>query len=208
MRDVKGACRIVESIAKACKLQVSVKTRLGWQDHQQLKTFVRAITDAGASLVTIHGRTYRQGFSGKANWQPIYTLKQALPNVPILGNGDVETLEDGLARQRHLDGFMIGRAAIGNPWVFASANVRNALNMHQRVEVMKEHFARMWSHKGLEHETRAVLEFRKHLAGYLRGFAMAKTARVALLRVVTAQTLHTQLAILQTEGPQALAKAS
>ncbi len=208
MRDVEGACRIVETIANACRVQVSVKTRLGWHDHQQLIPFIRALTNAGASLITIHGRTYRQGFSGQANWQPIYALKQALPQIPILGNGDLQSMDDGLAMLRNLDGFMIGRAAIGNPWVFATAKERSSLTMFQRMAVVKEHFARMLAHKGNAHEHRAVLEFRKHLAGYLRGFALAKMARVALLRVACAKDLDAQLTILQTEGPQALAKAS
>ena len=192
MRDVKQACRIVSAVANACSLQVSVKTRLGWQDADNLVPFTCALVDAGASLITIHGRTYGQQFGGQADWAPIHALKQHL-SVPLLGNGDVAHHEDGLARMGPLDGFMIGRAAIGNPWVFLPhAHQRNP-DLAERIAVMLQHFEYM---RETRHEHRAILEFRKHLVGYLRGFNDAKAARVRLLRVDNEAALRDELAAL------------
>ena len=117
MRDAGLACRIVESVAEATTLTVSVKTRLGWHDASGLIPFAQSLESAGASMIAIHGRTYNQAFSGEADWEPIHRLKEAL-GVPVLGNGDVVDRAEGLARLGILDGFMIGRAAFVNPWAF------------------------------------------------------------------------------------------
>jgi len=188
MRDVDTACRIVEAIANACKVDVSVKTRLGWKDASGLVSFTRSLVDAGASLITIHGRTYDQSFGGRADWTPIQALKDHLP-VPVLGNGDVQHFDDGMSRLGRLDGFMIGRAAIGNPWVFLRDASRRVPTMQERVDTIRLHYA-LLKESICSDPTRkphldplhiALIEFRKHLVGYLRGFDMAKHARVAML---------------------------
>jgi tRNA-dihydrouridine synthase B len=188
MRDVDTACRIVEAIANACRVDVSVKTRLGWKDAHGLIPFARSLVNAGASLITIHGRTYDQSFGGRADWEPIQALKDQLP-VPVLGNGDVQHFDDGMARLGRLDGFMIGRAAIGNPWVFLRDPARRAPTMQERVETMRLHYTLLREHICADPTRKAhldplhiaLVEFRKHLVGYLRGFDMAKHARVAML---------------------------
>ena len=177
MRDPLRACQIVEAVAKTTGLAVSVKTRLGWHSADGLLTFARDLVNAGASLLTIHGRTYNQGFKGQANWQPIYDLKHNL-NVTILGNGDLKNRGQGIQQLGPLDGFMIGRAAIGNPWVFASS--QTVPTMAERIRVVKLHFQLLRSIKSNERHT--VLEFRKHLVGYIKGFPLAKEARVSLLK--------------------------
>ena len=180
MRDVDRACRIVEAVAEACDLEVSVKTRLGWTDSTGLLDFARSLVSAGASLIAVHGRTYNQAFKGPADWAPIYELKRHLA-VPVLGNGDVESLADGRAKMGNLDGFMIGRAAIGNPWVFdpaASAASAPPPTMVERVRVIREHYSLMCR---LKHRRQALVEFRKHLSGYLRGVSHIRSMRGALL---------------------------
>jgi tRNA-dihydrouridine synthase B len=188
MRNVDTACRVVDAVANACRVEVSVKTRLGWKDASGLLPFTRALVDAGASLITIHGRTYDQSFGGRADWAPIQALKEHLP-VPVLGNGDVQHFDDGMSRLGGLDGFMIGRAAIGNPWVFLRNPARRAPSMAERVETLRLHY-RLLTETICADPTRkahldplhiALVEFRKHLVGYLRGFPLAKQARVALL---------------------------
>jgi tRNA-dihydrouridine synthase B len=188
MRDVDTACRIVEAIASACRVDVSVKTRLGWKDASGLTGFTRSLVNAGASLITIHGRTYDQSFGGRADWEPIQALKDHLP-VPVLGNGDVQHFDDGVARMGRLDGFMIGRAAIGNPWAFLRDPARRHPTMEERVETIRLHY-RLLRDSIFADPTRkahvdplyvSLVEFRKHLVGYLRGFDMAKHARVAML---------------------------
>jgi tRNA-dihydrouridine synthase B len=203
MRDVNQACRIVEAIANACRVEVSVKTRLGWSDPAGLVPFASALVDAGASLITIHGRTYDQAFGGQADWGPIHALKGHLP-VPVLGNGDVQDHADGLRRMGNLDGFMIGRAAIGNPWAFLPDARRRHPALAERVQVMLRHYALMREERP---ERLALIEFRKHLVGYLRGFQLAKTARRTLLTVADEATLVQRLHAL-AEGPEHLALAS
>ena len=90
MQNPDAACRIVEEIRKACSLEVSVKTRLGWKDEKNLITFAKALESAGASMLTIHGRTYNQAFKGESDWQPIYELKRHL-TIPVIGNGDIRS---------------------------------------------------------------------------------------------------------------------
>lgn len=203
MRDVNQACRVVEAVARACRIEVSVKTRLGWSSAAQLVPFASALVNAGASLITIHGRTYDQAFSGQADWKPIYALKRALP-VPVLGNGDVQDHSDGLRRLGNLDGFMIGRAAIGNPWAFLPDPRRRHPSLAERAAVMRRHYALMRESKP---ERQALLEFRKHLAGYLRGFQLARQARRSLLEVSDEALLLERLQALG-EGPGGLALAS
>jgi nifR3 family TIM-barrel protein len=214
MRDVDTACRIVEAVAGACRLEVSVKTRLGWRDASGLVPFVTSLANAGASLITIHGRTYDQAFGGAADWGPIYALKQHLA-VPLLGNGDVQDHADGVQRMGCLDGFMIGRAAIGNPWAFLKSPRRPSLA--ERVETIRGHYTLMRdtliasapAEQTQAARRRALLEFRKHLVGYLRGFPLAKQARVAMLEAQDEATLLTLLeGLLERQAavgnPQAL----
>ena len=204
MRDAGQACRVVESVAGACALQVSVKTRLGWGDAGQLIPFAKSLADAGASLITIHGRTYRQAFSGTADWAPIHELKRHL-DVPVLGNGDVRHIGDGLARQGNLDGFMIGRAAIGNPWAFHPSSWGRDPSLAEKAEVMREHYLLMREAKP---ERYALVEFRKHMAGYLRGFQMARATRKSLLEIGDEHTLLAQLDRLGAPGGERLVEAA
>ena len=201
MRNVQQACDIVTAVAGATRMQVSVKTRLGWNNADNLIPFASALVDAGASLITIHGRTYDQGFSGRADWSPIYALKEAL-SVPVLGNGDVSHRDDGLARMGNLDGFMIGRAAIGNPWAFLPEAQRTP-SLQARVDIMRRHYELMRQDRP---PRRAVLEFRKHMVGYLRGFDLAKSARISLLQAPDEAALLQRLELL-AQGPHVLARA-
>ena len=210
MRDVEQACRIVEAVASACAIEVSVKTRLGWSNADGLVPFTSALANAGASLITIHGRTYNQQFGGQADWAPIHHLKTQL-KVPVLGNGDVADFSDGMARMGNLDGFMIGRAAIGNPWVFLRDPAHRDPTMAERVDTMRTHYRLMreqYERQGnTRAEYRAVREFRKHMVGYLRGFHLAKTARKVLLEADTDAALMDMLARLE-DDPRQLALAS
>jgi tRNA-dihydrouridine synthase B len=203
MRDVNQACRIVEAVANACRIEVSVKTRLGWSSAEQLVPFTTSLVNAGASLITIHGRTYDQAFRGEADWEPIYELKRHLP-VPVLGNGDVQDHADGLRRLGNLDGFMIGRAAIGNPWALLADPRRRHPSLAERAQVMIRHYHLM---RETRPERQALIEVRRHLVGYLRGFQLAKQARRTLLEITDEPTLLERLTALG-EGPEWLALAS
>jgi len=178
IKDQDLACRIVEACGKNTTLPISVKTRLGWTDDKDLIEFSTALINAGAQMLSIHGRTYQQAYKGTADWEPIYELKQAV-SVPVIGNGDVNGKEDALDRIKNLDGYMIGRASIGNPWVFWSQEQKDQLTLKDKVEIMIEHFQLMRSYKS---ERKALIEFRKHMSGYITGFQDAKYHRGRLMK--------------------------
>ena len=179
MKEPDIACRIIEAIRQACSLEVSVKTRLGWQSCEGLIDFGKRLESAGVSLLTIHGRTYSQAFKGQADWQPIYELKKHL-NIPVLGNGDVQDYADGLARLGNLDGFMIGRHAIGSPWVFQ----KEIPSFKQRILIALEHYHLLEKYAS---GRAARLEFRKYLSGYIEGFHKAKEYRQLLMKAESSQ---------------------
>ncbi len=185
MRDVGAACRIVERVAALGRLETSVKTRLGWQDSSGLIAFAKSLESAGASLITIHGRTYGQRFSGMADWAPIYRLKEAL-SVPVLGNGDVRSRSDGQAKLGNLDGFMIGRAAIGNPWAFVARGPGGSPAWREKAAVIATHYRLL---REIKPERIALLEFRKHVAEYVRGFDDAKAVRWEIMSAPDDATL-------------------
>ncbi|OGG99809.1 MAG: hypothetical protein A2600_02595 [Candidatus Lambdaproteobacteria bacterium RIFOXYD1_FULL_56_27] len=177
------AFAIVEATAKATALPVTVKTRLGWADASTLVGFAKGLESAGASLITVHGRTAKMAYRGEADWEPIYELKKEL-KIPVLGNGDLRSLEQGMEQLKDLDGFMIGRAAVGNPWVFWPQEQRDKLTLKDKVDVMLEHFTLLRRYQS-EHKT--LVEFRKHLGGYLSGFRDAKALRRELMETQTEQ---------------------
>ena len=202
MKDTDTACRIIESIRSACKLEVSVKTRLGWKDHKNLIKFAKSLESAGASMLTIHGRTYNQAFKGQAYWEPIYELKKHL-SVPLIGNGDVRDYNDGIKRMGNLDGFMIGRAAIGNPWCFQDRRKYPLPTHFQRIEVALEHY---YLFRSFKKEIVAVKEFRKYLGSYVNGFRNAKEWRNRLMQCKDENSFVRRMKEIQLlEPPLALA---
>jgi len=177
MKSPDKACRIIESIRKNCSLQVSVKTRLGWKDENNLINFGKILESAGASLITIHGRTYDQAFKGKSNWEPIYELKKNL-SIPVIGNGDIQDYSHGISKLENLDGFMIGRAAIGNPWCFLNRLKYTEPSHTERIELALEHYYLL---RKIKLELVALREFRKYLGNYISGFKNAKKWRSRLM---------------------------
>jgi len=198
MNDVDRACKIVEAVRKSCNLEVSVKTRLGWDSLSGLIDFGKALESAGSSLLTIHGRTYRQAFRGEANWEPIYELKKHL-SIPVLGNGDVHNYEDGIQRMQNLDGFMIGRHAIGNPWCFLDTSLTPVPELPERIEVAMEHYHLLRTSKP---ESVAIREFRKYLGEYVCGFRNAKAWRAELMKTETDSDFLDMMKQLQKENPE------
>lgn len=190
MKEPEIACNIVEACSKAAPdILITVKTRLGWEDTSQLIPFVKSLENAGASIITIHGRTYKQGFKGTANWEPIYTLKKAV-DIPVFGNGDVENKEDGDQKIKNLDGIMIGRAAIGNPWVFWDQEKISTLSLNDKLETMLEHYFLL---RQFKEERKAVIEFRKHISGYIHTIPNAKAIRIELMKTKTEQDFVKQV---------------
>lgn len=192
------AFKIVEEMAKAVKIPVSVKTRLGWEDHSLLIDFVKWLENAGASLISVHGRTYKQAFTGKADFTGIYSLKQNI-TIPVICNGDIESFDDGLSKiihpegQKNLDGFMIGRASFGNPWCFLPGNFEPTLG--EILDIMWKHGELLWNCK----ERKGMMEARKHLVQYLHGFPGVKEYRNLLVHVESPEDINSILEKIKIE---------
>ena len=177
MKDPELAARIVSAVAEAVPVPVTVKFRKGWDKGSvNAVPFARAMEDAGAAAVAVHGRTRTMMYAGAADWDIIAQVKAAVI-IPVAANGDVDSPEAAVRCRRRTGAemVMIGRAAFGDPWIFAGAAaalagkpVPDRPPLAQRVETAVEQFELAKSDKG---ERIACLEARKHFAWYLRGVA-------------------------------------
>ena len=183
IKEPELAFKIVEATVKATSLPVTVKTRLGWADDSELIPLLKGLESAGAQAITLHGRTAKQGYRGVADWEPIYKAKEAL-GIPVIGNGDIHSQSEALAKLKNLDGYMIGRAALGDPWVFWSDEKRAEITLKDKVNTMLEHYQLS---RRYNPETKALIEFRKHITGYIKGFKDAKAMRMSLIAAETEQ---------------------
>lgn len=187
----------------AGEVPVTVKLRIGLDDRTITHlTAGRIAADVGCAAVTLHGRTAAQLYAGAADWTAIAELKAAVPEVPVLGNGDIWTAADALRMQAETgcDGVVIGRGCLGRPWLFADLadayagrSPRPAPVLREVVATMARHVALLVDHLGPE---RAVLDFRKHVAWYLTGFPVGGAARRSLATAVDLSRLHEGLAAL------------
>jgi len=186
LRDYDKALELITIVRKSYKGQLSVKLRLGWRDYD-VKDFVVKLEEIGIDAVSIHGRTTKEGYSGKANWDAIYEIAEAV-SIPVIGNGDITTAEEAWDRleDSKLAGVMIGRGALGNPWIFSE--IRNPKleirNSSELVRVILDQTRRTIEYLG--NEERAIREMRKHYGWYLKGFPGAVELRK---RAVQANTL-------------------
>jgi tRNA-dihydrouridine synthase B len=171
------ALQLIEVLANSTKLPVSVKTRLGWDNANDLMTFAKSAENAGANMIAVHARTFHKPYSSVPNWEPIYELKNNI-NIPILGNGGVLNIDDGLNKCKKLDGFLIGQASFGNPWIFSSNPLE--LTFKDKIPCIKKHSDWLVQTKG---ETKACNEIRKHLLRYSKGYVQAKQLRAKFVQV-------------------------
>ncbi len=197
IRKPELAAELVHATKKAISIPVSVKTRLGWDTEETLIPFCVALEAAGAEAFAIHGRTFQDKFTGKARWDKIYELKKMV-KVPVIGNGDIRTAEDALEKIGNLDGVMIGRGTFGNPWVmgeivealYKKAGIDRLLQdglqtpqtFQERIPMILTHCELAVKTKG---EQRGMLEMRRHLASYVKGFDGASEMRQKLVHVET-----------------------
>lgn len=192
MKNIDLACEIVAAVKRAVKVPVSVKTRLGWDDESKLIPFVRQLVDAGLDAITVHGRTYRQRFEGEANYQPIYDLKNAV-SIPVFGNGDIDSVDKAQRRLGNLNGLMIGRAAVTDPWLMR--DLCDVLHLGMRPQARRfedkvglwKRFAELAVSGGVE--LYACRAFRKYLCKLVRELGVPEIRKDAV-RVETLTQIH------------------
>ncbi len=158
---------------------ITGKIRLGWDDTTlNYLEVAKIIQDNGGAMVAVHGRTRQQAYRGKARWEPIREVKRAL-TIPVIGNGDVRSVAeiDRIKAATGCDGVMIGRAAVGNPWLFSRID-RDAVPPEQVRETVFDHFDAMLTFYG----QRGVITFRKYLKAYLAPYAVPKDDLLAVLK--------------------------
>ena len=191
LREPEKIGRIIHSLTNALTVPVTAKIRIGWdQTSLNYLEVAHAIEENGGSLIAVHARTRNQGFLGEADWDKIAEIKSAV-KITIIGNGDVQTPQD-IERMKILtscDGVMIGRGALGNPWIFQ--RISGGPHIEDRIEVMQEHFDHMISYYG---EELGVIRFRKHLKRYLEPISISKAALQRMLTCEDRQRLIKLLA--------------
>ena len=204
IRDPNLAARVVEAVAAAVAIPVTVKTRLGWcgSDADPV-SWCQQLESAGAQLLTLHGRTREQGFKGQADWDAIAAVKRAL-TIPVIANGDVNSAADALRCLEHTgaDGVMVGRGTMGAPWLVGQIDaalsgrpVPPSPGALERIQLASEQLQALVAARG-DH---GLLIARKHMSWTCTGFAGAPQLRHALMR---APTPADALALLETAAAQ------
>lgn len=194
--DPDKVYEMVAAVVDAVKKPVTVKMRIGWDDeHIFAVENAQAIERAGGSAVAVHGRTRVQMYEGKANWDVIREVKENV-KIPVIGNGDVQTPQDAkrMLDETGVDAVMIGRAALGNPWMIyrtvhylKTGELKPEPSVREKIDVCLLHFERLMKLKG---EYIAVREMRKHAAWYLKGIQGTGTVRNAINQAETAEELR------------------
>jgi nifR3 family TIM-barrel protein len=193
LKDIDLMVRLTSAVVKSTKLPVTVKTRLGWDDgSKNIEEVAERLQDVGIKALSIHGRTRTQMYKGEADWTLIGKVKNnARIKIPIFGNGDIDTPQKALEYKNRygVDGVMIGRAAIGYPWIFreikhflATGETLAPPTLEERIGACRKHLLGSVRWKG---EKLGILEMRRHYANYLKGLSHIKDFRT---RLVTAES--------------------
>ena len=195
LRDPALIGHLMAALVAAVPVPVTAKIRLGWDEgHRNYLEVAHVLEDAGAAAIAVHGRTRAQAFGGQADWDAIAEIRTAV-GVPVIANGDVRNVADIDAIKEHTGcpAVMIGRAAVGNPWIFARRDIDD-VTFDERLAMIRRHLPWMVEIYG-EHV--AVLSFRKHVVKYVHGLPGATSLRPQL---IAAQTVDEVLAVLEARA--------
>ena len=223
------ASEIILAVKSATSLPVSVKTRLGWDNDDQILEFAPELAQAGISSLMIHGRTYKDAFKGKARWENIYKIKEMFRDkLVVIGNGDLQgaqpckgqetRLRQGYggqagdptplselhraSKRQDLDGVAIGRGSFGKPWIFSERQETSDKRQENLEEIILAHAKLSEISKG----EKGILEFRKHLLMYLRDFPEAKKLRLEAVKIESYQDVEKIVALIKDKKNLAIDK--
>lgn len=192
LRDPETAEAIVRSVVQAVNVPVTVKTRIGWTEKEiNIIEFAQRMQDAGAQMITVHGRTRAQGYNGPAKWEWIRRVKEAL-TIPVIANGDIFSVEAAVncLEQTGADGVMCSRGTMGYPFLVGEVDYflktgehKPAPTVIERLQCAREHLQALWEYKG----DRGVRQARKHMTWYAKGFPGAAELRGALCQLENVQ---------------------
>jgi len=201
LKDVDLMVRLTKACVQSTKLPVTVKTRLGWDESSKnIVEVAERLQDVGIKALSIHGRTRSQLYKGEADWRLIAEVKNnPRIHIPIFGNGDIDSPEKAFEYKNRfgVDGIMIGRAAIGYPWIFneikyflQTGEYLPAPTIQQRINAIKKHLQRSIEWKG---EMLGMLEMRRHYANYLKGLPNIKDYRIKLTTLKETEAIYNLL---------------
>ena len=201
LQNIPKMIELTEAIVKSTKLPVTVKTRLGWnEESKHIVEVAERLQDVGIKAISIHGRTRKQMYKGTADWSLIADVKNnARMHIPIFGNGDIDSPQKALEYKNRygLDGMMIGRAAIGYPWIFReikhyfkTGELLAPPTVAERINAARQHLQTSIDWKG---EVLGVLEMRRHYGNYFKGFRNIKPYRMKLVTSMIPKELFSTL---------------
>ena len=210
LKDIDLMVRLTKAVVKSTHLPVTVKTRLGWDEKSiNILEVAERLQDVGVQALSIHGRTRAQMYKGNADWTLIAEVRNNPKiKIPIFGNGDIDSPQKALDYKNKyaVDGIMIGRAAIGNPWFFnqtkhflKTGEILPEPTLNDKVEVCRTHLIKSCEWKG---EKLGVIEMRRHYANYFKGINHFKETR---MKLVTLNSLSEILQVLDSIKEQVLA---
>jgi tRNA-dihydrouridine synthase B len=206
LKDIDLMVRLTSAVVNSTHLPVTVKTRLGWDDNSKnIEEVAERLQDVGIKALAVHGRTRSQMYKGEADWTLIAKVKNnPRINIPIFGNGDIDSPQKALEyKQRYgVDGIMVGRAAIGYPWIFreikhyvTTGELLAPPTLEERVEVARKHLRKSLEWKG---PVVGINEMRRHYANYLKGLPNIKEYRNRLVTLKTMEEVEEVLNEVKT----------
>jgi len=203
LNDIPKMVKITAAIVKSTDLPVTVKTRLGWDEQSKpIVEIAEMLQDVGIQAISIHGRTKAQLYHGEADWTLIGEVKNnPRMKIPVFGNGDIDSPQKAKEMLKYgTDGLMIGRACIGNPWIFReikhffeTGNIPAPASISEKAAICKEHIVRSVEWKG---EKVGIAEMRKHYSGYFKNIPDFKPHRIKLVTSIAIEEIFETLEII------------